>query len=105
VCLLRSRLYPLQSGTENPPADQKASLNTDGTVKAFEVGKSIEVDVKGTATSMTSQHGHDLHDQPDVKVGMTVKLMESKDLRSYGSHDRTVRKRRGLTGSTGRPGL
>jgi hypothetical protein len=80
VSLAVATLPAFSQERESPPADQKTALNVTGTVKTFEVGKSIEVDAKGTA------HKYDLTStdmtytiSPDVKVGMTVKLMESKD--------------------------
>jgi hypothetical protein len=69
---------PPASGTV--PKTKMKATNLTGTVKAYEPGKSIEVDAKGgahtydlTATDMTVTVG------ADVKVGSKVKVAEKPD--------------------------
>jgi hypothetical protein len=64
-----------ESGTA--PKTKMKAVNLTGTVKAYEPGKSIEVDAKG------APHTYDLTApdmaitvSPDVKVGSKVKVME-----------------------------
>jgi hypothetical protein len=65
-----------------PDAQQQAAkpATTTGTVKAYEAGKSIEIDAKGgprtydlTASDMT------VTVSPDIKVGTKVKVTEKAD--------------------------
>jgi hypothetical protein len=71
---------PKQPETGAAPKTKMKAANMTGTVKAYEPGKSIEVDAKNgphtydlTATDLT------ITVSPDVKVGSKVKVTEKAD--------------------------